>query len=177
MDITAIYASPRKTGNSSTMVNKFLERFQNNNIKKFYLTDMQISGCKSCYSCKNNEVNECVLTDDMKEIYNSIEKSEIIVVGSPLYWWNISSYLKSVIDRLYPYVGTNKLDGKLLVLMISGYSSIPNSGYDLIDNMFKEICAYLNLRYCIYVASADDERLVSKNKDVLNEIHCMSLEL
>ena len=177
MDITAIYSSPRKTGNSSVMVNKFLEKFQNDKIEKFYLTDMEISGCKACYACKSDALNRCTLNDDMKEVYSAIEMSKLIVIGSPLYWWNISSYLKVVVDRLYPYVGTNKLDGKLLVLMVSGYSTIPNSGYDLIDNAFKEICAYLNLRYCIYVASADDERLVSKNADVLNEIHCMSLEL
>jgi len=177
MNITAIYSSPRKTGNSSTMVNKFLEKFQNDDIKKFYLTDMRISGCKACYVCKSDVLNRCVLDDDMDEVYSSIEMSKLIVIGSPLYWWNISSYLKVVVDRLYPYVGTNKLAGKLIVLMVSGYSPIPNSGYDLIDSTFKEICAYLNLRYCIYVASADDERPVSKNAEVLNAIHCMSLEL
>ena len=177
MKVTAIYSSPRKNGNSSAMVDTFISNLSNCNAEKFYLSDLNIAPCKSCYGCRNNESKTCVVKDDMESISKAIDSSDIVVMGSPLYWWSISAQLKTVVDRLYQYIGTGRLDNKTLVLLVAGFSDVPNEGYDFIDNMFKEICSYVNMKYIRYFVSADDERKFIENQKEVNVVINLSKDI
>ena len=114
--------------------------------------------------CKQENNKECVLNDDMKQIYKDLETSDVIVFASPLHWWNISSKIKVLIDRLYCYIGTEKLYNKKMVVYITGISEIPNSGYDISEQMLKEIFGYLGPAVEVCPISADDTRPVAKNE-------------
>lgn len=175
MKISVLYSSPRPKGNSATMAERFLGHAEGAGISRFYLNDRQITECQACGGCA--EDCRCSIEDDMQQIYESIEESEIIVMSSPLYWWSISANLKKVIDRLYVYIGKGCLDGKKLVLLVSGISEIPNSGYEMIDGMFKEISGYLKMQYQGCFVSADDSRPVKDNPQILREIDQLAAEV
>ena len=99
MNILGISGSP--TGGSSTdiLVNTILEGATANHVKtKFVrLNDKNILPCQSCG--KSPEPDYCFFYDDMDELYGLMEKSEAIILGSPIYFDSVSAQTKLFIDR------------------------------------------------------------------------------
>ncbi|MEE8417415.1 MAG: flavodoxin family protein [candidate division Zixibacteria bacterium] len=99
MNILGISGSP--TGGSSTdiLVNTILEGATANQVKTRFvrLNDKNILPCQSCG--KSPEPDYCFFHDDMDELYGLMEKSEGIVLGSPIYFDSVSAQTKLFIDR------------------------------------------------------------------------------
>lgn len=97
MKTLAFIASPHKNGNTAILLNHFLKGVSGEiEIIDVYNTDVKpCIDCKYCYSHK-----QCVLKDDMTNIYEKIENSDNIVVASPVYFSFLPSPLKAIIDRL-----------------------------------------------------------------------------
>ena len=99
MNILGISGSP--TGGSSTdiLVNTILEGATANHVKTRFvrLNDKNILPCQSCG--KSPEPDYCFFHDDMDELYGLMEKSEGIILGSPIYFDSVSAQTKLFIDR------------------------------------------------------------------------------
>lgn len=67
------------------------------------LADKSINYCLGCNACMNNLKEYCIMEDDMQEIYKAMQKTNKIVIASPIYMNHITGILKNVIDRLNPY--------------------------------------------------------------------------
>ena len=63
--------------------------------------------------------------DEIKDVLKKIDEYDILVIGSPVYWYNVSGMLKTFIDRLYMLPEAEALRGKKLYLFAQG--SGPNS--------------------------------------------------
>ena len=63
--------------------------------------------------------------DEMKEVLKEMDKYDILVIGSPLYWYTVGGMLKTFIDRLYMLPEAEALRGKKLYLFAQG--SAPSS--------------------------------------------------
>lgn len=108
MKAVCIIGSPRKNGSSALIIDKMIEGMNQIGVesKRHYLSEYSIEycmGCKNCY--KEGEV--CVIKDDMDIIMSDIKTADIVVVGSPDYWGDITGQLKVFIDRNLPYCDTN----------------------------------------------------------------------
>jgi multimeric flavodoxin WrbA len=112
LKVCGIVGSPCKNGNVDLLVSEVLKGAASKGAEtcKFYLNDMKIKPCQSC------EVDpypkHCLYTDDMEQIYDALENSDAIVLGSPVYFDTVSAQTKLMIDRsncLMPYV--KKADG------------------------------------------------------------------
>lgn len=62
--------------------------------------------------------------DEMKEVLKEMDKYDILVIGSPVYWYTVGGMLKTFIDRLYMLPEAEALRGKKLYLFAQG--SAPN---------------------------------------------------
>lgn len=62
--------------------------------------------------------------DEMKEVLKEIDKYDILVIGSPVYWYTVGGMLKTFIDRLYMLPEAEVLRGKKIYLFAQG--SLPN---------------------------------------------------
>jgi multimeric flavodoxin WrbA len=59
-----------------------------------------IHGCTACFSCLKNKNRECVIKDDDLNNHLSIMfEADGIIIGSPVYFSNITSETKAFIDR------------------------------------------------------------------------------
>ena len=119
--IVIINGSLRVKGNTDVMIDSLLEGARNTDvaIKQFVLRDKKINGCKGCYHCYNN--NTCSIKDDMQEIHHEIQKSDLIILVSPMYWWGVTGLMKTFIDRLYLYYPKRNghlVAGKKLILIV-----------------------------------------------------------
>lgn len=103
MKVIAIVGSSRKGGNTDVLVDKVLEGVEKFDIEteKVYLSDMNFKGCIGCEGCR--KTYECVIEDDMQILYKKLDEACGIILGSPTYFYNVSSIMKAFLDRLYIY--------------------------------------------------------------------------
>ncbi|HPD61604.1 MAG TPA: NAD(P)H-dependent oxidoreductase [Thermodesulfobacteriota bacterium] len=99
MYILGIQGSPRKQGNSSTLLSVFLAEAQQCGSETFTLeiASKKIHPCIGCGTCEREGF--CALQDDMQEIYPLLRKADVIVVATPIFFYNVPAQLKALIDR------------------------------------------------------------------------------
>lgn len=107
MKAVFIVGSPNKEGSVSTLMDSIIHTLDEDKIevRKHYLGDMNIGFCQGCKACQ--QTGKCSLKDDMSLIVSDIAQSDIVVVGSPSYWGDVTGQLKVFIDRNTPYGDTN----------------------------------------------------------------------
>lgn len=111
--IVILNGSPRKTGNTSELVKAFTEGAESagNEVVTFHLDSMDIHGCKGCFGGHSSKECPCVQKDDMAKIYPAVKASDVVVLATPLYYWNMSGQIRTAIDRLF---ALEEGDGNLL---------------------------------------------------------------
>lgn len=110
MKIIGLVGSPRIEGNTSILVKKALDgaEFEGASVDLVQLSALDFQGCTGCEGCKNSF--RCVIKDDMQKLYDSLEEADGIILGSPTYFYNITSITKKFIERLYCYDTFDALD-------------------------------------------------------------------
>ena len=113
MKIFALIGSPRKGSNTDILVDKILMGAgeNGNSFKKIYLYDFDISACIDCRKCKRSSF-VCAFEDGMSGIYPKLEEADLIIFGTPVYWYGPTAKMKLLIDRLRPFIASGKLKGK-----------------------------------------------------------------
>jgi len=100
--ILGVGGSPRKNGNSDIILKQVLAG-ANQEITEcclLNLRDMHFQGCVGCERCRKDKI--CTgLNDGMSLVYKSIIASKGLVLVSPTHNYNITSWMKAFIDRLY----------------------------------------------------------------------------
>ena len=111
--IVILNGSPRKTGNTSALVKAFTEGAESagHTVTEFFLDSMDIHGCKGCFGGHSSRECPCVQKDDMSKIYPAVKDCDVVVLASPLYYWNMSGQLRTAVDRLF---ALEEGDGNLL---------------------------------------------------------------
>ena len=101
--ILVVNGAIRVNGNTDILVNKIIEGSLSTGTKItiFNLREKRISNCIGCYKCMKKST--CSFQDDMTGIRSAMEKSDLIVLASPLYWCGVTGLMKTFIDRLFFY--------------------------------------------------------------------------
>lgn len=82
-----------------------------NTVTEFFLNDLDIHGCRGCFGGHSSRECPCVQKDDMDQIYPAVKEADVVVLASPLYYWNMSGQLRTAVDRLF---ALEEGDGNLL---------------------------------------------------------------
>ena len=80
------------------------------------LSDHKIEPCTSCWACVRR--NECTIDDDMSNVLiPMLLDASAVVLGSPVYFNNVSAQLKAFMDRSWSIRGKlkNKIGGAVVV--------------------------------------------------------------
>jgi multimeric flavodoxin WrbA len=113
MNVLYISGSPRKNGNTDYLLGKLQAVIGGTLIR---LSELRIENCKACKDCRGE--GSCLLQDDMqKVIIPKILGCDALVLGSPVYFNNVSSQMKAFIDRTHCLIGLlkNKVGGAVVV--------------------------------------------------------------
>ena len=105
--LVAFIGSPRKNGNISTIIREIVKgaKEAGGEATIFNLNDMRITSCQSCYYCRRNE--NCAIEDDMGSIYEAIKNANAVVIGSPVYLYQVTAQTKLLMDRLFPIIDSD----------------------------------------------------------------------
>ena len=116
MTVLGISGSMRKDGNTSILVKVILERCEQAGIETEFisLSGKKINPCLGCEKCKENDW--CVIqNDDWGAIMEKVMDSEVLVIGSPTYYYDVCGHLKNFIDRSYSLYHRRQLAGRKAV--------------------------------------------------------------
>lgn len=104
MTVIAFNASPRKKGNTSTLIKAVLEGAESAGAQtqEIRLHDINMKGCQACYVCKENP-GICALKDDLTPSLHAIKECTGIVLGCPIYMYRVAGQMKIFVDRIYSY--------------------------------------------------------------------------
>ena len=102
MKVVGFNGSPRKDGNTFILINHVFRELEKEEIETelVQLSEKPIHGCIACYKCFENKDRRCAVKSDAANEY--IEKmldAQGIILGSPVYFIDITSEMKALIDR------------------------------------------------------------------------------
>ena len=163
MNVLILNGSPRKNGNTSHALRAIEDGLKpNHTVESLNVYDYTFRPCRNCDACKRNGGN-CIQSDDTMKIIEKITDADLIVFGSPVYWWGISAQLKDVVDKFYcrddesvPTLRTKKKIG----IVACGAETTDDPEYKLISDQFHCIANFLGwevvLDEAISAAAVDD---------------------
>ena len=108
MEIVAICGSPRKQGNTATLIEALLDgaREAGAETTRFDPAEMSIQDCTAGDECLVSAEASCRIDDDMQQIYAALRRADVWVLATPVYHGHVTGTLKRVIDRLYAFYTT-----------------------------------------------------------------------
>ena len=143
MNILVITGSPRKKGNSDLMADAFIGAAlkAGHEVNKIYASDLNVHGCTACEYCSSHP-GICFIKDDMQQVYSLVQKCNMLVFASPLYFYSFTAQLKNVMDRLYAGLKVPVHITDAALLMACGASSAESANGAVIS--YKAICDYMH---------------------------------
>ena len=193
MFVIAINGSPRKNGNTATLLNKALEgaAAHGATTELVHLYDLNFKGCVSCFACKligGKSYGKCAYKDGLTPLLEKIESADAVVLGSPIYFSEVTGEMRSFMERLvfqylvydknYSSINLKKKPIGIIYTMNAPESMIQEIEYDRItsryENMFARFMGptesllvtdtYQFNDYSKYVATAFDESAKAKRR-------------
>ncbi len=102
MKVVAFNGSPRKDGNTTLLIRQLFDQLEKEGIETelVHLSGKKIHGCIACYKCFQNKDQRCAVKDDIaNDCIEKIMKADGIVLGSPVYFGDMTPEMKALIDR------------------------------------------------------------------------------
>ena len=100
--VLVITASLRFRSNSDILAEKVVlgARDVGHDVEVLSLKGKTINFCKGCLACQKTQ--KCVIKDDAVEIAEKVKEAETLVFVTPIYYYEMSGQLKTLLDRLNP---------------------------------------------------------------------------
>ncbi len=97
--LLAIAPSPRRNGNSETLLKEFCRAAEDAGWKVDMLrvNSMNFKPCQACDACAKD--GKCILKDDMQDVYPKVAAADALVITSPVTFGSLNAQLKMFIDR------------------------------------------------------------------------------
>lgn len=151
MKVMTILGSPRKDGNTATMLGWVEEELRagGHTVRRFDIIDHRIRGCMECMECQGAEgAPGCPQDDDALKLLNEMIASDAVLFACPLFGWGFPAQLKALIDRTFcltkGHFGQARqhlLEGTRFALLVT--ASGPYEGNaDLIGRTFQRLTNY-----------------------------------
>jgi multimeric flavodoxin WrbA len=163
MNTIVIQAAPRmKAGNTHMVLETFLKGYRQDNskVETIFLAKQDIKPCKGCFTCYAKTPGVCVHRDDMPELADKIQASEIMILATPVYLDGMTSLAKGFFDRLVCFLDPHfKIDElgllhplrrdfpqKIFLLSVCGYHGLYN--FDPLVTHMRRVAREFHADYC-----------------------------
>ena len=99
MRVLGIMGSPRIKSNTDLLLDEVLKGTKSlgAEVEKIIVDKLKIAPCREYYGCLRD--GNCVIRDDMDDIYLKLLAADIIIVASPIFFYGLTGQLKALIDR------------------------------------------------------------------------------
>ncbi|MHA1307963.1 MAG: flavodoxin family protein [Candidatus Heimdallarchaeota archaeon] len=169
--------SPRRNGNTSTLINECLRAIKDEgkDAEVFTLHKLKINPCQFCDWCIRNNALSCVQKDDMVDLYPKLLESEVIVLAAPIFWFSFSAQMKLMIDRLYAFHGKEGFalrNKKVASILVYADKDVETSGVKNAIKNLQDIFSYMKSDIVgIVHGTAAKIGDAEKNKDLMKQAY------
>ncbi|KXS43830.1 MAG: multimeric flavodoxin WrbA [Methanolobus sp. T82-4] len=106
MKVIAINGSPRKNWNTATLLGHALRGAESRGgeTEFIHLYDLNYKGCISCFACKRiggQSYGVCAMEDELTPVLKKIEEADALILGSPIYFGDVTGEMRSFLERLF----------------------------------------------------------------------------
>lgn len=135
MKTLILNGSPRKEGDTVSLINKVLESL-NGEYKIINAYDCGIHPCVDCRYCWEND--GCCIDDEMQQVYEYIQECDNVLIASPIYFSELTGALLNVGSRLQTYFSASffrkekpiKKNKKGAVIIVGGGDGNTDKAYN-----------------------------------------------
>ena len=187
MKVLAIYGSARKDGNTAILIRRVFAELNRAGIETelVQLAGQAIRGCSACNRCQKAQDGKCGIPDDpVNEIIAKMAQADGIILGSPVYFSDITPELKALIDRSGRVAGAN---GRLFKRKVgAGVLAVRRGGaihaldtinhYFHLTQMIVPGASYWNMGYGREIGDVENDEEGLRNMDSLGENMAWLLE-
>lgn len=102
MKVVAFNSSPRKDGNTNILINYAFRELETEGIQTelVSMAGKEIRGCIACYKCFENKNRRCAVEKDIaNDCIEKMIQADGIILGSPVYFNDVTAEMKALIDR------------------------------------------------------------------------------
>ncbi|MFH1069028.1 MAG: flavodoxin family protein [Candidatus Glassbacteria bacterium] len=154
MKVLCIQGSPRKNGNTATVLG-WVEQELNSRghaVEHLEIAGYGLEGCVGCYKCQLDPAElTCSRQDRGLEVFESMKEADAVIYATPLYCWGFSSQIKPFIDRHLclstgygdPRTHRSHVDGKRVGLLVTAAGQEGKGNSDLIVEVFERLADYV----------------------------------
>ncbi len=142
--VLVISTTLRKDGNSELLSKEFARgaKDNGNEVEFISLRGKNIEFCRGCLSCQITET--CIINDDVKEIISKMKISDVITFSTPIYYYEMSGQLKTLLDRANPLF-QSKYNFKDIYLITTAADTNPNADKTAINGIESWISCFKNV--------------------------------
>ena len=175
--ITVLFGSPHKDGFTAQLLQQYLqEHHRHGEVTVFRSYDLAIQPCTDCGYCHEHLCCWHNGRDGYDQILQEIDRSDVLVIASPVYFFGFPSPLKAIIDRaqqrFYQYLENQRLKPKNPVytkkgVLLATCGSRDTRGFDVLRMQAEMFYRYLNAELQeTYFMNGTDQREPLNGKDV-----------
>lgn len=147
MKILMINGSPRKNGNTIAALRQLEQELSPTHQTELLASySYTVNPCLSCYQCAKNG-GKCIQKDDTNILLDKISEADMLILGTPVYWWGMSAQLKLIVDKFIARVDAFQNMPKKIVTVSVGASAVTDPQYRLIQEQTACIAEYLKWDY------------------------------
>jgi multimeric flavodoxin WrbA len=155
MKAIAVNGSPRKNWNTATLLQKALDGAKSIGAQTefIHLYDLDFKGCTSCFTCKKKDTGHaghCAMKDDLTNVLEKVLGCDVLLLGSPIYFGNITGEMHSFLERLlfsnlsynggsHRSVFQGKLSSGFIYTMNAPEESVKQNNYEAIFHHYRNL--------------------------------------
>ena len=183
MKVIAINGSPRKNGNTATMLKQMLDGAAEKGAETrlIHLNALNMKGCQGCLSCREN-LGQCAFKDDFQDVLEEMKACDAVALGSPIYVFNVTGQFKCFLDRCYCFIDNSEEDVYRSVLPAGKKIALVTSQGDENREAYQHIIDYLQLLFSflggssleiITQAGTEEKDDAQKDADLMNSCRAL----
>lgn len=183
--IVAFNGSPRPAGNTSHLLEKFIEGANENKaeVEVLHPQKLNLEYCTGCLRC--NILRRCsIRDDDWPEVSSKILNADVLVFAAPVYFHHVPAPMKAMLDRFRSFINVQITETGLIhtpwatwnkdfVLILSLGSSDPADAEPVID-LFRFMTSILGEGNRLHILTATRLAVVKqiiKTEEELRELY------
>ncbi len=148
MKIVVLQGSPNRNGSTAILVDEFTRgaRQAGHAVERIDVAHEDVHPCRGCVACGYG-ARPCVQRDGMGRILDSVLAADMLVLATPLYYYDMTAQLKAVIDRFCSEnsaISARRLKAALLAVAwnADGWT------FDALAAHYETLCRYLDMTDC-----------------------------
>ena len=146
MKALVIKGSARNPGNTEKLCMGISDGLKSKDVEVSIIRPigLNIEHCTHCGGCDSTGV--CVIEDDMKQIYNAVEASDIIIFCTPVHFLDVSSVLKQVFDRFQCYWENPPVKKRRVAALVASAGSV-SEDFAVIRSVCKAVSSVITAEW------------------------------